>query len=91
MSEILGARAKLVCTLSTRVWSAYDLFELSLCDVLAWLHVQVATEVVSRIRHSELAVRFVVLLLILGFPAALVLSWVFETRQKESALGSCCA
>lgn len=59
--------------------------------LLAWLHVQGATEVVFRIRHSELAVRFVVLLLILGFPAALVLSWVFETRQKESALGSCCA
>src|SRR5437868_772084 len=50
--------------------------------VVAWLLIQVATQVFPFFGSPNWAVRLVVLLLILGFPAALVLSWAFEITPE---------
>jgi TolB-like protein/Flp pilus assembly protein TadD len=50
--------------------------------VLAWLLIQVATQLFPLFGIPNWAVRLVVLLLILGFPAALVLSWAFEITPE---------
>jgi len=61
--------------------------------VVSWLLVQVATQVFPFFDIPNWAVRLVVLLLILGFPVALVLSWAFEItpegikRESEVAPG----
>ncbi len=46
--------------------------------VVAWLLIQIATQVFPFFAVPNWAVRLVVLLLILGFPVALVFSWAFE-------------
>ena len=46
--------------------------------VVAWLLIQVATQVFPFFEVPNWAVRLVVLLLILGFPVALILAWAFE-------------
>jgi TolB-like protein/Tfp pilus assembly protein PilF len=46
--------------------------------VVAWLLIQVATQVFPFFEIPNWAVRLVVLFLILGFPVALVLAWAFE-------------
>src|ERR1700738_1617946 len=50
--------------------------------VVAWLLIQVATQVFTFFDIPNWAVRLVVLLLILGFPVALVLSWAFEITPE---------
>ncbi len=50
--------------------------------VVAWLLIQVATQVFPFFEIPNWAVRLVVLLVILGFPAALVLSWAFEITPE---------
>ncbi len=50
--------------------------------VVAWLLIQIATQVFPFFEIPNWAVRLVVLLLILGFPVALVLSWVFEITPE---------
>src|SRR5437763_1881486 len=50
--------------------------------VVAWLLIQVATQVFPLFDIPNWAVRLVVLLLILGFPAALILSWAFEITPE---------
>jgi len=50
--------------------------------VLAWLLIQVATQVFPFFGIPNWAVRLVVLLLILGFPVALILSWAFEITPE---------
>ena len=50
--------------------------------VVAWLLIQVATQVFPFFEIPNWAVRLVVLLLVLGFPAALVLSWAFEITPE---------
>ena len=50
--------------------------------VVAWLLVQVATQVFPFFGTPNWAVRLVVLLLILGFPVALILSWAFEITPE---------
>src|SRR5207253_3647345 len=50
--------------------------------VVAWLVIQVATQVFPFFEVPNWAVRFVVLLLILGFPVALILSWAFELTPE---------
>src|SRR6476646_1579318 len=61
--------------------------------VVGWLLVQVATQVFPFFEIPNWAVRLVVLVLILGFPVALVLSWAFEItpegikRESEVAHG----
>jgi TolB-like protein/Tfp pilus assembly protein PilF len=61
--------------------------------VVSWLLIQVATQVFPFFEIPNWAVRLVVLLLILGFPVALILSWAFEItpegikRESEIAPG----
>jgi len=50
--------------------------------VVGWLLIQVATQVFPFFEVPNWAVRLVVLLLILGFPVALVLSWAFEITPE---------
>jgi TolB-like protein/Tfp pilus assembly protein PilF len=50
--------------------------------VVAWVLVQVATQVFPFFGIPNWAVRLVVLLLILGFPVALVLAWAFEITPE---------
>ena len=50
--------------------------------VAAWLLIQVATQVFPFFGIPNWAVRLVVLLLVLGFPATLVLSWAFEITPE---------
>src|SRR3954452_1337805 len=50
--------------------------------VVAWLLIQIATQVFPFFEIPNWAVRLVVLLLMLGFPVALVLSWAFELTPE---------
>jgi TolB-like protein/cytochrome c-type biogenesis protein CcmH/NrfG len=50
--------------------------------VVSWLLIQVATQVFPFFEIPNWAVRLVVLLLILGFPVALILSWAFEITPE---------
>src|SRR5437588_8577283 len=50
--------------------------------VVAWLVIQIATQVFPFFEIPNWAVRLVVLLLILGFPIALVLAWAFELTPE---------
>src|SRR5687768_7927545 len=50
--------------------------------VVAWLLVQVATQVFPFFAVPNWAVRLVVVLLVLGFPVALVLAWAFEITPE---------
>ncbi len=50
--------------------------------VVSWLLIQIATQVFPFFGIPNWAVRLVVLLLILGFPAALILSWAFEITPE---------
>ncbi|MDQ6623568.1 MAG: FlgO family outer membrane protein, partial [Verrucomicrobiota bacterium] len=60
--------------------------------VVAWLLIQIATQVFPFFDIPNWAIRLVVLLLVLGFPVALVVSWAFEItpdgikREKDVAL-----
>src|SRR5437016_2469264 len=59
--------------------------------VVSWLIIQIATQVFPFFEVPSWAVRLVVLLLILGFPAALIFSWAFEITpegiKRESEAG----
>jgi len=50
--------------------------------IVSWLLIQIATQVLPFFEIPNWAVRLVVLLLILGFPVALVLSWAFELTPE---------
>src|SRR5450759_1898230 len=50
--------------------------------VVAWLVIQIATQVFPFFEIPNWAVRLVVLLLILGFPVALILAWAFELTPE---------
>jgi TolB-like protein/Flp pilus assembly protein TadD len=50
--------------------------------VVSWLLIQIATQVFPFFEIPNWAVRVVVLLLILGFPVALVLAWAFELTPE---------
>src|SRR5262249_9061287 len=60
--------------------------------VVSWLLIQIATQVFPFFEIPNWAIRLVVLLLILGFPVALILSWAFEITpegiRRESEVGS---
>src|SRR5215475_15319376 len=60
--------------------------------VVSWLLIQIATQVFPFFEIPTWAIRLVVLLLILGFPVALILSWAFEITpegiRRESEVGS---
>ncbi len=50
--------------------------------VVSWLLIQIATQVFPFFEIPNWAVRLVVILLILGFPIALILSWAFEITPE---------
>src|SRR5438105_4409420 len=50
--------------------------------VVSWLVVQIATQVFPFFGIPNWAVRLIVLLLVLGFPVALILSWAFEITPE---------
>src|SRR5256885_7491206 len=50
--------------------------------VVAWLLIQVATQVFPFFEIPNWAVRLVVLLLIVGFPIALIIAWAFEATPE---------
>jgi TolB-like protein/tetratricopeptide (TPR) repeat protein len=50
--------------------------------VVAWLLMQIATQVFPFFEIPNWAVRLVVLLLILGFPIALIIAWAFELTPE---------
>ena len=50
--------------------------------VVSWLLIQIATQVFPFFEIPNWAVRLVVLLLIIGFPVALILSWAFELTPE---------
>jgi adenylate cyclase len=56
--------------------------------VVSWLLIQVATQVFPFFEVPNWTVRLVVLLLVLGFPVALVLSWAFEITPEGIKLES---
>jgi len=56
--------------------------------VVAWLIIQVATQVFPFFEIPNWAIRLVVLLLILGFPVALILAWAFELTPEGIKLES---
>src|SRR5215468_11415040 len=60
--------------------------------VASWLLIQIATQVFPFFEIPNWAVRLVVLVLIAGFPVALIFSWAFEITpegiKRESEIGS---
>jgi TolB-like protein len=50
--------------------------------VVSWLLIQIATQVFPFFEIPNWAVRLVVLVLIIGFPVALILSWAFEITPQ---------
>src|SRR5512132_2249186 len=50
--------------------------------VIAWLLMQVATQVFPFLEIPNWAIRLVIMLLIIGFPVALILAWAFELTQE---------
>src|SRR6202045_3913541 len=50
--------------------------------VVAWLLIQGATQVFPFFEIPNWAIRLVVLLLIIGFPVALILAWAFELTPE---------
>jgi len=50
--------------------------------VVSWLLIQIATQVFPFFEIPNWAVRVVVLLLVLGFPVALILAWAFELTPE---------
>src|SRR6187399_376813 len=50
--------------------------------VVSWLLIQIATQVFPFFEIPNWAVRLVVLLLVLGFPIALTLSWIFDLTPQ---------
>ncbi len=51
--------------------------------VVAWLLIQIATQVLPFFEISNSAVRLVVLVLVLGFPVAIAGAWAFEVRREH--------
>ena len=52
--------------------------------VVAWLLMQVASQIFPFFEIPNWAVRLVVLLLVIGFPVALILAWAFENSQAPA-------
>ena len=50
--------------------------------VVAWLLMQIATQVFPFLEIANWAVRLVVLLLVIGFPIALIIAWAFELTPE---------
>src|SRR5436190_18982454 len=50
--------------------------------VVAWLLMQIATQVFPFLEIPNWAIRLVIMLLALGFPVALILAWAFELTPE---------
>jgi TolB-like protein len=50
--------------------------------VVAWLVIQVASTIAPQLSLPEWAPRFITLLVLLGFPIALVLAWIFDKTPE---------
>jgi TolB-like protein/Tfp pilus assembly protein PilF len=50
--------------------------------VVAWLLIQIATQIFPFFEIPNWAVRLVVLLLVIGFPVAMILAWAFELTPE---------
>jgi TolB-like protein/Flp pilus assembly protein TadD len=50
--------------------------------VVAWLLIQIATQVFPFFEIPDWAVRLVVLAIVLGFPVSLIIAWAFETTPQ---------
>src|SRR3954471_20939153 len=50
--------------------------------VVSWLLTQIATQVFPFFEIPDWAVRLVIVLLIIGFPIALILSWIYDFTTK---------
>src|SRR5256885_17062319 len=50
--------------------------------VVAWLLIQIATQVFPFFEIPNWAVRLVVLLIVVGFPVALMIAWAFELTPE---------
>src|SRR5215469_1132250 len=50
--------------------------------VVAWLLMQIATQVFPFLEIPNWAIRLVIMLLALGFPIALVIAWAFELTPE---------
>jgi TolB-like protein/Tfp pilus assembly protein PilF len=50
--------------------------------VIAWLLMQVATQVFPFLEIPNWAIRLIIMLLIIGFPVALILAWAFELTPE---------
>src|SRR5216110_3993121 len=50
--------------------------------VVAWLLMQIATQVFPFLEIPNWAIRLVIMLIIIGFPVALVIGWAFELTPQ---------
>jgi len=50
--------------------------------VVAWLLMQIASQIFPFFEIPNWVVRLVVLVLIIGFPVALIIAWAFETTPE---------
>src|SRR5436305_3392876 len=50
--------------------------------VVAWLLMQVATQVFPFLEIPNWAIRLVIMLIVIGFPIALVIAWAFELTPE---------
>jgi len=50
--------------------------------VVAWLLLQIATQVFPFIEIPNWAIRLVIMLIVIGFPIALVIAWAFELTPE---------
>jgi adenylate cyclase len=50
--------------------------------VVAWLLMQIATQVFPFLEIPNWAIRLVIMLLALGFPVALIIAWAFELTPE---------
>jgi adenylate cyclase len=56
--------------------------------VVAWLLMQIATQVFPFLEIPNWAIRLVIMLLALGFPVALILAWAWSSLWRSSLRGS---
>src|SRR4030095_15897088 len=50
--------------------------------VVAWLPTQIATQVFPLLEIPNWAIRLVIMLVVIGFPIALVIAWAFELTPE---------
>ena len=89
MEEIASCRSKLTRGNETTRPSFFaelkrrNVYKVAIAyGVVAWLLMQVASQIFPFFEIPSWAVRLVVLLLIIGFPVAVILAWAFELTPE---------